>query len=70
MNQGAGSALLKEGCSYLRERRYKRAILWVVDTNEKTRKWYENRGWTIEGAAKIDQRDGFEVRELRYQIEL
>ncbi|KXK08891.1 MAG: Protease synthase and sporulation negative regulatory protein PAI 1 [Microgenomates bacterium OLB22] len=43
MKHGAGSALLKEGCNYLRERRYKKATLWVLDTNEKTRRWYEKR---------------------------
>ena len=33
----------------LRNDGYKEVTLWVLDTNEKSRKFYEKRGWIIEG---------------------
>ncbi len=49
---------------------YKRATLWVLDTNEKTRNWYELKGWRVEGKIKTEPRDGFDLHEVRYIIDL
>lgn len=66
MNKGAGTALEEKGLNYLREQGYRKATLWVLSSNEKTIKWYEAKGWKSEGKTKTDERDGFQLLELRY----
>lgn len=61
---------MNEALKRLKKDGYKKATLWVLDTNEKTRKWYESKGWKVEGATKIDKRDNFELKETRYTIDL
>lgn len=70
MGKGVGTTLWEEGLSYLKEAGYKKTTLWVLTSNEKTRKWYENKGWKVEGKTKVDARDEFELHEIRYIIEL
>lgn len=70
MNKGAGSWLHAQGLGLLRERGYKKAILWVLTSNEKARQWYERKGWMVEGKTKTVKRDGFPLHEMRYMIHL
>lgn len=70
MGKGVGTQLLKASLEYLREQGFKKAILWVLTSNHKTRDWYESKGWKVEGKTKIDIRDGFELPEIRYIIDL
>ncbi len=70
-NQGVGSKLMKRAKKVLKEDGYKKATLWVLDTNEKTRKWYESKGWRVEGRTKtVTHSRGFKVNEVRYSIGL
>lgn len=66
---GIGSKLLVEGLSLLRTDGYKKATLWVLDTNTKARSWYEHKGWEVEGKTNVDKRDTFDLNEVRYIIE-
>lgn len=68
--KGAGSALMNEMLKILRNDGYQKATLWVLDTNEKTRKWYESKGWEIEGGTKVDHRFDFDLNEVRYIVSL
>lgn len=70
MSKGAGSRLHAQGLERLREQGYKKAILWVLTSNEKARQWYERRGWMVEGKTKTVERDGFPLYEMRYMIRL
>lgn len=70
MNRGVGSALLKEALDFLKVAGFSRATLWVLDTNEKARRWYESKGWTVEGGTKVDDRGDVKLHEVRYHIEL
>ena len=70
MNQGVGSALMKEALSFFKKEGYSRATLWVLDTNEKSRGWYEHKGWRVEGATKVEEKDGLKLREIRYVKEV
>lgn len=70
MGKGIGTALWNEGLNYLKKEGYKKATLWVLDTNEKTIKWYEDKGWKVEGKTKVDVRDGFKLHETRYITDL
>lgn len=68
--KGAGSLLLKTSLDYLRGLKFTKAILWVLTSNRKTRDWYESKGWKVEGTTTVDVRDGFELHETRYIINL
>lgn len=70
MGKGYGSILMDSALTLLKQNGYKKATLWVLDTNEKTRKWYESKGWRVEGKTKVDKRDSFELKETRYIIDL
>jgi GNAT superfamily N-acetyltransferase len=70
MGKGAGSLLLKASLDYLRDSKFTKAILWVLTSNRKTRDWYESKGWKVEGTTTVDIRDGFELHETRYIIDL
>lgn len=70
IGQGIGTKLMNQALIYLRQDGYKNATLWNLDTNESTKKFYEKRGWQPEGQTKIDHRDGFDLHETRYIIQL
>jgi ribosomal protein S18 acetylase RimI-like enzyme len=70
MNKGIGSELMKQGLQILRKKGYKKATLWLLDTNENSRRFYTNRGWVVEGRTKVDKRDDFDLHETRYVINL
>lgn len=67
---GIGRALLERVIEDLRQRGFRRAVLWVLASNARARGFYEPFGWQPEGATKVDPRDGFELHEIRYSIEL
>jgi GNAT superfamily N-acetyltransferase len=67
---GVGRALLTRAVDDLRERGFQSAYLWVLDTNERARRFYELAGWSIDGGTKTDQRDNFVLHEVRYRLEL
>lgn len=68
--KGIGSELMKTFLEVLKSEGYKKATLWVLDTNKKTRDWYESKGWRVEGREKTEPRDGFDLHEVRYIIDL
>ena len=70
MGKGVGSALLEEGLQYLKEKGFTRATLWVLTSNDKTRQWYEYKGWKVEGGIKEDLSKGISIHETRYMIDL
>ncbi len=70
IGKGVGTALMNNLLDILRKDKYKEATLWVLDTNEKARAFYEKKGWSVEGKTKREPRDGFEMHEVRYIIKL
>jgi GNAT superfamily N-acetyltransferase len=46
---GIGGALLAEAEQGLIAAGYDRAMLWTLAANERTRRFYENRGWRFDG---------------------
>jgi ribosomal protein S18 acetylase RimI-like enzyme len=70
MNKGIGTSLQNACFEYLKSLNYKKATLWVLLTNNNSRRWYEYKGWKIEGKTKIDKRDTFTLDEIRYAINL
>lgn len=67
---GAGTLLLERAVAGLREGGFSQATLWVLETNERARRFYESANWRADGATKVDKRDGFELDEVRYRRDL
>jgi len=68
--KGIGKALHDHGMDYLRGAGFSNAMLWVLDTNERTRRWYERQGWRLDSKVKTEDRGTFVLNEVRYMIQL
>ena len=51
----------------LREAGFEEAILWVLDTNARARRFYEAAGWEADGSEKVETLGDLELREVRYR---
>ncbi len=67
--QGLGKALLQKGFSLLRRKGFKKATLWVLESNAAGRAFYESQGWKVEGKTKSEKRENFTLDEIRYLFE-
>jgi GNAT superfamily N-acetyltransferase len=65
---GVGRQLFSRATESLRAAGYRVATLWVLDTNERTRRFYEAAGWRPDGEAKMEPWGKFNLREVRYRI--
>jgi ribosomal protein S18 acetylase RimI-like enzyme len=64
--RGVGRALMDAAVARMRELGYEQATLWVLDGNERARRFYEKHGWRADSSVKLDDRGTFQLRELRY----
>jgi hypothetical protein len=62
-----GRALLGSAVAGLARLGYTDAILWVLDTNDRARRFYALAGWKEDGASKTDGARGFDITEVRYR---
>jgi GNAT superfamily N-acetyltransferase len=67
---GAGRALMGGAVVELARLGYADAILWVLDTNDRARRFYALAGWAHDGARKTDGSRGFDITEVRYRTTL
>jgi ribosomal protein S18 acetylase RimI-like enzyme len=67
---GAGRALMAETLARLRAEGFAEAVLWVIEDNPRTRRFYELAGWRLDGGVKEEEWLGTLVRELRYRVAL
>jgi GNAT superfamily N-acetyltransferase len=67
---GAGQALMRETLARLRARGFGEAVLWVLEDNPRTRRFYELAGWQTDGGVTEQEWLGLVVREVRYRIDL
>jgi len=63
--RGAGRHLLDCGLAQLPTAT--EATLWVLDRNDRARRFYERQGWKLDGATKEDDRGEVVLSELRYR---
>jgi GNAT superfamily N-acetyltransferase len=63
---GLGQLLLGAAERALAEAGHVEAMLWVVATNERARRFYGRAGWGPDGAERRDAGLGFEVHEVCY----
>ena len=68
--KGLGTALFEFILRDMKNRGFTQITLWVLDRNQSACSFYEKMGFKPDGATKIDIRENFELRELRYSINL
>ncbi len=67
---GIGRALFAQAGAALREEGFKRAVLWVLETNDRARRFYEKAGWVWDGTTSTHRFDCAEQPVVRYAIDL
>ncbi|MDO8649163.1 MAG: GNAT family N-acetyltransferase [Candidatus Peregrinibacteria bacterium] len=70
IGKGAGSALMEAGLNFLKEEGFEKATLWVLTSHNKSREWYEKKGWKLDGKQKTEERGDMKLNEIRYIISL
>ncbi len=68
--RGTGSGLMRAGLGSLEEAGCEQATLWVLDTNERARRFYDASSWRADGALKSDDSHGIRLSEVRYVRDL
>ena len=68
--RGLGRLLLAAAVDELRSGGHAAAILWVVEGNVRSRRFYESAGWHLDGGTMVDDRFGTGVVEVRYRLQL
>lgn len=63
--KGGGTMLMQEAARAMGRNGYTRATLWVLEGNLRARQFYEARGWTPDGAVRVESRASIELREVR-----
>ena len=64
--RGVGRGLMDAAVAGLRADGYAAAVLWVLESNDRARRFYEIAGWSADGGRKTERRNDFELREVRY----
>jgi ribosomal protein S18 acetylase RimI-like enzyme len=64
---GIGRKLMAAALEALVGYGFDHATLWVLDANERARRFYEAGNWAADGATKVDERHGFPIAEIRYR---
>lgn len=67
---GYGTRLLGAGLSGLQERGFERALLWVIDSNDRARRFYQEKGFVVGAPFRIEDIGGTQVTLLRYELNL
>ena len=67
---GAGRALFAHVVGDLRERGYLTTTLWVLESNERARRFYEAAGWAPDGAVATERVDCEMRPTVRYRADL
>jgi GNAT superfamily N-acetyltransferase len=67
---GTGRELFDHALSALRGDGYRRALVWVLEANDRARRFYEAAGFACDGGTKTDQFEGVELPEVRYAKDL
>lgn len=68
--RGIGKLLCDQALADLRERGFRTATLWVLETNERARRFYERQGWSPDGLATRERVDCEMRPTVRYRIDL
>lgn len=64
---GTGRALMDAAVTELARLGYADAALWVLDSNDRARRFYSAASWAPDGAVKVEPGPGFDLTEIRYR---
>ncbi len=67
---GRGRDLLRAGEEELASQGFKKAYLWVLDSNRRARSFYERQGWALAKRIRLEEIAGTQVTEVRYEVDL
>jgi ribosomal protein S18 acetylase RimI-like enzyme len=70
IGSGVGRELFAHAVHDLRTRGFRTATLWVLETNERTRRFYEIAGWKPDGTVTSEHVDCEMRPTMRYRVEL
>lgn len=65
--RGAGHALLAYVVAQLKAMQFGSALLWVLEQNERARRFYEREGWAPDGARGCEDLGGRSVNTVCYR---
>ncbi len=68
--QGHGRDLMLAAVESMRSLGNTTATLWVLDSNDRGRRFYESGRWVADSTTKVDLSFGEPMREVRYRLEL
>ena len=66
---GTGRELFAHANRILRERGFAAATLWVLEANERARRFYEAAGWRLDGAITTERIDCLRLPTVRHVSE-
>lgn len=67
---GVGRRLFKAASAALRDAGFGRATLWVLEANDRARRFYELAGWTWDGSVGTHQFECANEPVVRYTVDL
>ena len=67
--RGVGRELFARANARLRALGYRRATLWVLETNDRTRRFYEKAGWAPDGARSAHHMGRATLPIVRYGVD-
>jgi ribosomal protein S18 acetylase RimI-like enzyme len=67
---GVGRRLFTHAIEDLRERGFGAATLWVLESNDRARRFYDQAGWKLEGATTTERIDCLNYPTVRYRSDL
>lgn len=65
---GLGRSLLSAAVDDMAAAGRSAAVLWVLDSNDRARRFYEAAGWQLDGEVKAEHRAGGSLEEVRYAL--
>jgi GNAT superfamily N-acetyltransferase len=66
----AGSGLMHASREAMKRDGYRTAVLWVLEQNERARRFYERDGWAADGVSQPDDYGNTKLIALRYVTRL
>jgi len=67
---GVGRQLFTHAIEDLRERGFGAATLWVLESNDQARRFYDLAGWKLDGATTSERNDCLNYPTVRYRVDL
>ena len=68
--EGHGQRLIVAAEDELRALGHDKALLWVLESNDRARSFYQRQGWTLGKPVRIEEIGGVQVTEVRYERDL